>query len=107
MTELRTREAIASDAKDISTLANEAFIEGDAFFKKPQYRKRVDDDGEDVQSILANNNETFLVVEDISLGVVVGTVHVHWPEQMERVDGFSVGHFGMMSVPKRCLVFLL
>lgn len=81
-----TRPAESSDIQQIVSITNEAFMV-DAYFKKPDCLDRTS--SEQVERILASENETFIVAFD---GKILGSVYVHWDKENLK------GSFGMLSV---------
>eukprot|EP00729_Bicosta_minor_P016210 gene16210-7270_t len=73
------RPAALSEAPSLSKLIIDAYNETDLWYKKPEFKNRVDPDGAAVSELLAANHK--------------GVVHVEWPD-----DGPA--SFGMLSVPK-------
>ena len=53
---MSTRVAVQADAAVVTELVNTAFVEGDSFFKVPEYFKRMDDAGEDAKANIALDN---------------------------------------------------
>ena len=109
-----TRLATAADAAVVTELVNTAFIEGDAFFKVPEYFKRLDDAGRGAAAVIASDDQAFLLLEadsDARTGAparpaVLGCVKAEFPpapataEERAAAPAVTV-HFGMMSVPAR------
>jgi hypothetical protein len=114
---LPVRLARPSEARVVSELVNTAFVEGDSFFKKPAYFKRLDDDGEQVRAVIEGVDADFLVVHGElerpegtegqtegsgeSVPPLLGCVKVEYPTAggQGREDAAKTVSFGMMSVP--------
>ena len=79
----------------VAAVVNEAFLV-DAFFKKDEFKNRIDDMGTRLLEMIAPPGHAILVAADAVSGQVVGAVHVHW-----HTDGaHPLGSFGMLAVSK-------
>ena len=96
----------AADCAAAARVINQAFVDGDSWFKKPGTEIRLRRGGEDVAEVLRGGGSTFLVAEappppregaadGAGGGLVglVGGVRVDWD------DATKSGHFGMLGVP--------
>eukprot|EP00603_Paraphysomonas_imperforata_P014793 CAMPEP_0114449670 /NCGR_PEP_ID=MMETSP0104-20121206/56_1 /TAXON_ID=37642 ORGANISM="Paraphysomonas imperforata, Strain PA2" /NCGR_SAMPLE_ID=MMETSP0104 /ASSEMBLY_ACC=CAM_ASM_000202 /LENGTH=168 /DNA_ID=CAMNT_0001621771 /DNA_START=199 /DNA_END=705 /DNA_ORIENTATION=- len=99
---LTFREATLHDVRDVVRISNDAFM-ADAFFKKPEFIIRFNEDT--VRNMISNpaENGVFLVASDDGGSSIVGSIHV---EPVRRLDsdqgGVSriTGGFSAVSVPE-------
>jgi GNAT superfamily N-acetyltransferase len=104
---VRIREATERDAVAISIAVNEAF-EADAFFKQPQYRKRLDPEGVKARAMMENTGRgCFLVAQHVhepaESSNILGCMWTHWHKNGSEIAPAQcpgpVGVCSMVSVP--------
>jgi len=88
------REARLDDAFLVSLVVNTAFVEGDAWFKKPEYHLRFDTAGKRMTQLIEQENSKILVAETADDSKqLVGAVLLDWKD--------TVGHWGALSCPRK------
>eukprot|EP01041_Mallomonas_annulata_P000610 gene610-1175_t len=85
-----------SDLHAIMDITNEAFL-ADAFFKKPQYHLRFNE--ERINTLMKDNqNSTFLLVK--SDGIAIASIYLQWLYKRSDDDVELCGKFSAISVLK-------
>jgi hypothetical protein len=87
------REGTVEEAGQIGLVINTAFVEADAWFKKPEHHFRFDQKGDRMRQFISDEHSTVLVAEtEGDEKILVGAVTLDWKG--------GVGHWGALACPK-------
>ena len=95
------REARLEDSFLIGKIINKAFVEADAWFKKPEYHLRFDQNGERMKQYISESDRSRILVAetDDKDKILVGAILLDWKN--------DVGHCTFNSVSICILKFYL
>ena len=89
----RVREGTVGEALQIGLIINTAFVEGDAWFKKPEFHIRFDQKGNSMRKYITDAHSSILVAEtEGQEKILIGAVLLDWKG--------NVGHWGALSCPR-------